>query len=89
MIETFDLPERSTVNLFAEWEFEYTPNNCVLICKEKDFFVHYVPEHMVRQTMEMLRFLSRIYDTIKCSYQELKDLFVSNILHIKCRGFYD
>lgn len=89
MFEFFELPERKTVNFFAEWEFEYNPNNCVLTCKEKDFHIHYVPEHMVPQTMEMLRFLSRIYESVKCSYQELKELFISNILHINCRGFYD
>ena len=80
------LDDRSNMSFSSEWELEYNPNNCVLICKEKDFVIDYVPEHLVPQTMEMLRLLNRIYDTIRCSFQQLKMLFIQNILLIKSKG---
>lgn len=77
---------RENMHFSSEWEFEYNPNNCVLTCKEKDFLIYYAPEHMIPQAMEMLRLLHRIYPVIICSYQQLKEMFVQDILHIKMLG---
>lgn len=80
-----ELQERAIKHFTTEWDFEYNPNTCVLVCKEKDFVVDSVPEHMVPQTMEMLRLLHRIYSVIQCSYQDLKAEFIQQVLRVQIK----